>query len=203
MYSDTSTASSSRKANARKARSSKSSRAASAGGGASYGHHHHQQQHHQDGHYTTTASAGGHHATTGGGGNATSGHHGNSNSRKWEQKQVQIKTLEGEFSVTMWASGAEEDGRILSSFPVMNSLFYFFPTTDGFDYSDLGDAELDADYAEYMTGRRLSSSSSGGGGTGGVTGVDLSDPKQLAEFAKYEMRIEFIVGIALSCHLMR
>lgn len=26
-------------------------------------------------------------------------------SRKWEQKQVQIKTLEGEFSVTMWASG--------------------------------------------------------------------------------------------------
>ena len=34
-------------------------------------------------------------------------------SRKWEQKQVQIKTLEGEFSVTMWASGAEEDGRHL------------------------------------------------------------------------------------------
>ncbi|XP_037558218.1 transcriptional repressor protein YY1 [Dermacentor silvarum] len=30
--------------------------------------------------------------------------------RKWEQKQVQIKTLEGEFSVTMWASGTE-DGR--------------------------------------------------------------------------------------------
>lgn len=26
-------------------------------------------------------------------------------SRKWEQRQVQIKTLEGEFSVTMWASG--------------------------------------------------------------------------------------------------
>ncbi|KFM73407.1 Polycomb protein PHO, partial [Stegodyphus mimosarum] len=29
-------------------------------------------------------------------------------SRKWEQKQVQIKTLEGEFSVTMWASGTDE-----------------------------------------------------------------------------------------------
>ena len=28
-----------------------------------------------------------------------------SGTRKWEQKQVQIKTLEGEFSVTMWASG--------------------------------------------------------------------------------------------------
>lgn len=29
-------------------------------------------------------------------------------SRKWEQKQVQIKTLEGEFSVTMWASGTDD-----------------------------------------------------------------------------------------------
>jgi predicted site-specific integrase-resolvase len=37
------------------------------------------------------------------------------NSRKWEQKQVQIKTLEGEFSVTMWASGAEEDGNVVRS----------------------------------------------------------------------------------------
>ena len=25
--------------------------------------------------------------------------------RKWEQRQVQVKTLEGEFSVVMWASG--------------------------------------------------------------------------------------------------
>lgn len=32
--------------------------------------------------------------------------------RKWEQKQVQIKTLEGEFSVTMWASGAD-DGNVI------------------------------------------------------------------------------------------
>lgn len=30
------------------------------------------------------------------------------NTRKWEQKQVQIKTLEGEFSVTMWASGTDD-----------------------------------------------------------------------------------------------
>jgi len=28
--------------------------------------------------------------------------------RKWEQKQVQIRTLEGEFSVTMWASGTDD-----------------------------------------------------------------------------------------------
>lgn len=33
--------------------------------------------------------------------------------RKWEQKQVQIKTLEGEFSVTMWSSGKS---RVLSEF---------------------------------------------------------------------------------------
>ena len=33
-------------------------------------------------------------------------HHGS-----WQQKQVSIKTLEGEFSVTMWASGAD-DGKI-------------------------------------------------------------------------------------------
>ena len=35
----------------------------------------------------------------------------------------------------------------------------------------------DADYTEYMTGKKLPS--------GGIPGVDLSDPKQLAEFAKY------------------
>ena len=33
--------------------------------------------------------------------------------KKWEQKQVQIKTLEGEFSVTMWATGKLK--RLLSS----------------------------------------------------------------------------------------
>lgn len=37
---------------------------------------------------------------------------GETKARKWEQKQVQIKTLEGEFSVTMWASGTD-DGRSL------------------------------------------------------------------------------------------
>lgn len=35
--------------------------------------------------------------------------------RKWEQKQVQIRTLEGEFSVTMWASGTD-DGKCLTLF---------------------------------------------------------------------------------------
>ncbi|KAL1443214.1 hypothetical protein MTO96_030393 [Rhipicephalus appendiculatus] len=48
--------------------------------------------------------------------------------RKWEQKQVQIKTLEGEFSVTMWASGTEDE----ESTP-----------------------EPDPDYTEYMTGKKI------------------------------------------------
>ncbi|XP_055926694.1 transcriptional repressor protein YY1-like [Argiope bruennichi] len=75
-------------------------------------------------------------------------------SRRWEQKQVQIKTLEGEFSVTMWASETDEDE----------------PTTP----------EPDPDYTEYMTGKKIPAS--------GLPGVDLSDPKQLAEFAKMKPR---------------
>lgn len=31
----------------------------------------------------------------------------------WQQKRVSIKTLEGEFSVTMWASGAEDGRKLL------------------------------------------------------------------------------------------
>lgn len=51
--------------------------------------------------------------------------------RRWEQKQVQIKTMEGEFSVTMWASGASDD--------------------DDDSYQD-----QDPDYTEYMTsGRKI------------------------------------------------
>lgn len=71
--------------------------------------------------------------------------------RRWEQKQVQIKTMEGEFSVTMWASGAsdEEDG---------------------------SNPEPDPDYTEYMTGQKITQDS--------VPGLDLSDPKQLADFAR-------------------
>jgi len=43
----------------------------------------------------------------------SSSHLHNRNIKKWEPKQVQIRTLEGEFSVTMWASGAD-DGTFLS-----------------------------------------------------------------------------------------
>ncbi|XP_065173137.1 transcriptional repressor protein YY1-like isoform X2 [Atheta coriaria] len=71
--------------------------------------------------------------------------------RKWEQKQVQIKTMEGEFSVTMWASGTSDD--------------------------EGSNPEPDPDYTEYMTGKKMASD-------GIVQGLDLSDPKQLAEFAR-------------------
>lgn len=43
--------------------------------------------------------------------------------KKWEQKQVQIRTLEGEFSVTMWASGAD-DGKLYDIFTLVVYFFY-------------------------------------------------------------------------------
>lgn len=71
--------------------------------------------------------------------------------RRWEQRQVQIKTMEGEFSVTMWASGTDDD--------------------------EASNPEPDPDYTEYMTGKKITQDPC-------VPGLDLSDPKQLAEFAK-------------------
>ncbi|CAF4887473.1 unnamed protein product [Pieris macdunnoughi] len=72
--------------------------------------------------------------------------------RRWEQKQVQIKTMEGEFSVTMWATGEDDD--------------------------DGSNPEPDPDYTEYMTGKKNVL------GNDAMPGLDLSDPKQLAEFAR-------------------
>uniref|UniRef100_S4RN73 YY1 transcription factor a n=1 Tax=Petromyzon marinus TaxID=7757 RepID=S4RN73_PETMA len=85
--------------------------------------------------------------------------------RRWEQKQVQIKTLEGEFSVTMWASA---DGKKSDVEP-----------------EDIVEEIISAgsplpDYSEYMTGKKLP--------PGGIPGIDLSDPKQLAEFARMKPR---------------
>ncbi|XP_072948692.1 uncharacterized protein [Epargyreus clarus] len=72
--------------------------------------------------------------------------------RRWEQKQVQIKTMEGEFSVTMWATGEDDD--------------------------DGSNPDPDPDYTEYMTGKKNVL------GNENMPGLDLSDPKQLAEFAR-------------------
>lgn len=55
--------------------------------------------------------------------------------------------------------------------------FHIFPGGD--DKIKLEDevSETDADFTEYMTGKKLP--------PGGIPGLDLSDPKQLAEFARY------------------
>ena len=45
------------------------------------------------------------------------------------------------------------------------------------EVDDSTSSTLDPDYADYMSGKRINSAS--------IQGVDLSDPKQLAEFAKY------------------
>ncbi|XP_036061495.1 transcriptional repressor protein YY1 [Onychomys torridus] len=93
----------------------------------------------------------------GGGGGADPGN------KKWEQKQVQIKTLEGEFSVTMWSSDEKKD----------------------IDHETVVEEQIigensPPDYSEYMTGKKLP--------PGGIPGIDLSDPKQLAEFARMKPR---------------
>merc|ERR1712037_1035529 len=85
----------------------------------------------------------------------------------WQQKQVSIKTLEGEFSVTMWASGADDEDR-----------------KDGIlEVGEEASAdEADPDYTEYMTGKKIP--------VGGIPGLDLSDPKQLADFARIKPKKE-------------
>jgi len=86
----------------------------------------------------------------------------------WQQKQVSIKTLEGEFSVTMWASGADEEDRKDGILEV------------GEEVSEVDEA--DPDYTEYMTGKKIP--------VGGIPGLDLSDPKQLADFARIKPKKE-------------
>jgi len=59
----------------------------------------------------------------------------------WQQKRVSIKTLEGEFSVTMWASGTEDDE---DKKPDVDQLLDDMVSPD----------EADPDYTEYMTGKK-------------------------------------------------
>ncbi|XP_074640067.1 transcription factor YY2-like isoform X2 [Tubulanus polymorphus] len=82
-------------------------------------------------------------------------------SKRWEQKQVQIKTLDGEFSVTMWATDDNKHAGDIGAETELGSI------------ANVSDS--DADYNEYMTGKKIP--------PGGIPGLDLSDPKQLAEFA--------------------
>uniref|UniRef100_UPI00358EC943 transcriptional repressor protein YY1 isoform X2 n=1 Tax=Myxine glutinosa TaxID=7769 RepID=UPI00358EC943 len=85
--------------------------------------------------------------------------------RRWEQKRVQIKTLEGEFSVTMWASAEDKKSDVEPEDVVEEVVSASSPVPD---------------YTEYITGKKLP--------PGGIPGVDLSDPKQLAEFARMKPR---------------
>lgn len=80
-------------------------------------------------------------------------------SKRWEQKQVQIKTLEGDFFVTMWSSGDDDD-----------------VSRDPLSMDEDSTPEPDPDYTEYMMGKKIPAE--------GIPGLDLSDPKQLAEFAR-------------------
>ena len=48
--------------------------------------------------------------------------------------------------------------------------------------------EVDPDYTEYMTGKKLP--------PGGIPGLDLSDPKQLAEFARL---VTFLYAFTTCC----
>ena len=53
--------------------------------------------------------------------------------QRWEQKQVQIKTLEGEFSVTMWSSGVDDgmlNTKSLISFSYNIFHFWYFAYAD-------------------------------------------------------------------------
>ncbi|XP_012585800.1 PREDICTED: transcription factor YY2 [Condylura cristata] len=80
--------------------------------------------------------------------------------KKWEQKQVQIKTLEGEFSVTLWSAASSSH---------RNELEPAQPVKDP-----------SPDYSEYLTGKKLPPE--------GIPGIDLSDPKQLKEFTRMKPR---------------
>merc|ERR1711936_1100072 len=93
------------------------------------------------------------------------------NSASWQQKQVSIKTLEGEFSVTMWASGADDDDPEDRKDGILE--------VGG---EEVSADEADPDYTEYMTGKKIP--------VGGIPGLDLSDPKQLADFARIKPKKE-------------
>ena len=70
---------------------------------------------------------------------------------------------------------------LLCAFDMNFTLLFFSDEDKKPDMSSLEDMvspdEADPDYTEYMTGKKLP--------PGGIPGLDLSDPKQLAEFARY------------------
>ena len=50
---------------------------------------------------------------------------------------------------------------------------------------DVSADEADPDYTEYMTGKKIP--------VGGIPGLDLSDPKQLADFARFVENYNYVL----------
>ncbi|XP_043829536.1 transcriptional repressor protein YY1-like isoform X2 [Dromiciops gliroides] len=78
--------------------------------------------------------------------------------QSWEQKQVDLKTLEGEFAITMWAT--EEENKLVSETVVEDQ--------------ELPEEALSLEVPDDLTPKELPQE--------GLTLINLSDPKQLAEF---------------------
>lgn len=72
--------------------------------------------------------------------------------KQWEQKQIQIDGFDGEFPFAMWEENNEKEDLM----------------------AEEQAGESTPDYSEYMTGKKFPPE--------GIPGIDLSDPKQLAEF---------------------
>eukprot|EP00070_Physeter_catodon_P031701 XP_028338595.1 transcription factor YY2 isoform X5 [Physeter catodon] len=89
-------------------------------------------------------------------------------SKKGEQEQVHIKTLEGEFAVTICSVGNKRGHE-----------------------AGQADENPALGYSEYMTGKKLP--------PGGIPGVDLSDPKQLAEFTRKKPRESKELPRSIAC----
>lgn len=79
--------------------------------------------------------------------------------------------MEGEFSVTMWATGTDYE-EIVTATSIDD---------DNLTSSSSQQSQPQLDISEYMTGVKKIPKE-------GIPGVDLSDPKQLAEFAKMKPR---------------
>ncbi|XP_007539100.1 transcription factor YY2 [Erinaceus europaeus] len=109
--------------------------------------------------------------------------HGQSDNNKpstvqWGLKQMKIKTPEGEFSITVWPDGNNNKN---NNDGVNNNKD---DNEDKDNNINNGDAKRPPssppDYSEYMRGKKLP--------PGGIPGIDLSDPKQLAEFTRMKPR---------------
>ncbi|XP_068920361.1 transcription factor YY2-like [Petaurus breviceps papuanus] len=77
--------------------------------------------------------------------------------QSWEQKQESLKTLEGEFAIAMWAT--DEENKVSETV---------------IENQELPEEALTLELPENLTRKKIP--------PGGLTLVNLSDPKQLAEF---------------------